>query len=288
MTNHFRSHDSCTRCVLCYKKLIGRRQSCKALVHSPSPSANRRVISLMSYMLRVTINERDPILLDMGQFWMPSLLSTIQAVKAAVKAGEALSNAQRSGLQRRTGASASVDNLKTEGGHGAVQMAAGPLSSHLCQKASSAVVASALGRGACCMTASDALYIHSIVAHPLHARSKLWRNDLNLKDNNQQIVKGYFAAPGKYLRRYCAGNPATGMLMSHDSNFIYASIKITVHHLLFSCGYDQCSICVGDLHVITTQCRISVVLCKHTRGEGQLKPETVELIHLHLMSVSQY
>lgn len=171
----------------------------------------------MSCALRVTINERDPICLDMGQFWTPSLLNTLQAVQAAVRAGEATTtiNRQRSTLaQRRNGASRSADNLVADVRQGSMQLAVGPVSSKQCQKACVAIVASALGRGAgaCCGTPADALYLFSIIAHPLHGRSKIWRNDLNLKEDTQQIMKGYFAAPGKHLPHSCCAQ-ATPCLM---------------------------------------------------------------------------
>lgn len=145
----------------------------------------------MSCALRVTIHERDPILLDMGQYWVPSLLSTVQAVAAALRAGN---SDQQPGVRRLTGTAVLVGSQRAHADQSSIQEASEQLSAGSHENACVMVAASALKD--CCDTAAESVSLHSIVAQPLHARSKIWRNDLNLKDDTQQLIKGYFAAPG--------------------------------------------------------------------------------------------
>lgn len=156
---------------------------------------HRWFLRLLGRCFNVTSEERDPVLLDLGQYWIPSLASTIQAVKAATAGSQATSSMQQlPGSRHQNDVIQAVNDRLQE----ALKYGMTGLLQQRNIKAFIAVAASALmsGQNVNGVTAADGINLYSIVAHPLQTRSQLWRNDLNLKEETQKLTRGYFDAPG--------------------------------------------------------------------------------------------
>lgn len=142
---------------------------------------------LLKSPLSFVSQDRDPVLLDLGQYWIPRLASCIEAV-TATKALDLTHKHTASPLAVELGRRSSVPFGL---GHKLLMQL---------HSSNAAVAAAALAmvRGSEAAGSSNpGLQLHSITARPLHARSKLWNGKLNLAASTQKITKGYFDAPGK-------------------------------------------------------------------------------------------
>lgn len=154
--------------------------------------------------MNIGTHDRDALLLDMGQFWVPSITSTLHAATAAAPSA---ADAKARGLHH------TVSVLRGHSGAGLQRASSGgnrgdaALKQFLHMHGSNAAVtasAAAVVDGAVAQQC-PVLHLHSILARLLHTRSKIWKGELNLSQGMQQIAKGYFEAPGRFdcLRFSC-------------------------------------------------------------------------------------
>lgn len=118
-------------------------------------------------------------MLDMGQYWLPDIMVSVQA------RGDNLETIDEGVLGAADGAGAnwifsSVDILPSDG------------------------ISAPLGRAAVAVVhctkrrpAYKSLFLYSVHAQPLCARAKAWTNKLNLPSAVQRVAKGYHEAPGE-------------------------------------------------------------------------------------------
>jgi len=131
-------------------------------------------------MFHVHTAKADPILLDMGEFHAPGMITTLQATALAAASANAACLSEAAQLPNSSSA------------------VLGPRQSLECQSAAiaAAAIATVQGKAGINQPALRTLHLYSIFARPLQARGKIWKGQLNLKDDVQPVAKGFFDAPG--------------------------------------------------------------------------------------------
>lgn len=147
----------------------------------------RLLSALFRSPLSIVSSERDPLMLDMGQLWVPSLVSCMEAV-TTTRTLDTTNKHNASPLATLLGRKSNLPFapgqkplLHLLGGNAAI---------------ASAAVAAVHGSEAA-SNSSLGLQLFCVVPRPLHARCKIWKGKLNLTSATQFIKKGYFDAPGK-------------------------------------------------------------------------------------------
>lgn len=162
------------------------------LMHLPSAvlaCTYRFLSSCLSSAMCIVSHDRDAILLNMGQYWISGLVSTIHAVTEQTGKHNTTHTVGLGVLRGRRSVDSSDTHQHTASTKPVLQL----------QGSGAAIAAaSAAAAGSSSAEASlESLQLYSILARPLHARCKVWRGKLLLPQGAQQIAKGYFAAPGE-------------------------------------------------------------------------------------------
>eukprot|EP00775_Hariotina_reticulata_P010840 gene10840-10996_t len=119
------------------------------------------------------------LLLDMGQYHAPNLLSALEAANNSAAVSQGQPSAGNQALLGGAQHNCSMDKT-----------------SHLraCNAAVLAVAAAMSPKGS--VISEPSLHLYSVLAQPLHARAKAWKGRLNFKTSAQTVAKGFFEAPG--------------------------------------------------------------------------------------------
>lgn len=124
----------------------------------------------LAQLLRMDVLDRDPLLLDMGQFWVPT-------------------------FGRQSAAGGSTAEPPSHGGqecpsHAAMAAAGANM------EVDAAPAATSQGCPLANHHMTGVLQLYTVVARPLCARVKAWPSTLNLKKGVQQLGRGFLEAPG--------------------------------------------------------------------------------------------
>lgn len=144
-----------------------------------------------TWLLHNHSTDAEPLLLDVGQFWVPGLCQALGSLLTASAAqGLVATRATRQSAEIRWSSSSSGSPAPA---HGA-SLQEVPNSANAAAVAAAVV---AIKRGGSPGATACHLQLYTLIPHRLRARCKLWEGKLNLKQGAQQISKGYFAAPGE-------------------------------------------------------------------------------------------
>eukprot|EP00878_Enallax_costatus_P019307 GHUV01020367.1.p1 GENE.GHUV01020367.1~~GHUV01020367.1.p1 ORF type:complete len:869 (+),score=259.19 GHUV01020367.1:252-2609(+) len=147
--------------------------------------------------------DTDALLLDMGEYFLPTLGPVIPAAAGgeAPSVGLDVSNP----LARGSGAPPLNKDISVESGQSLQPPAGLPVATatsaaaddvELLDAGVSVAAAAVLGSSAVPDLANQCLQLYGILPRTLHERAKLWLNSLTFREGTQQIVKSYFDAPG--------------------------------------------------------------------------------------------
>lgn len=155
--------------------------------------------------------DTDALLLDMGEYFLPTLGPVIPAAAGgeAPAVGVDVSNP----LARPSAVPSSAVSTLTRDPSADGSQTAQPTADLLVPPAAQAAEADAaisdagvsvaaaavLGSSAVPDLANQCLQLYSILPRTLHERAKLWLNNLTFREGTQQIVKSYFDAPGEWV-----------------------------------------------------------------------------------------
>eukprot|EP00878_Enallax_costatus_P033120 GHUV01036507.1.p1 GENE.GHUV01036507.1~~GHUV01036507.1.p1 ORF type:complete len:715 (+),score=212.45 GHUV01036507.1:3-2147(+) len=194
-----------------------RAVASKAVMRQQAPGFISFFLCRFGTNTRGGVHETDAIVLDMGEYVLPSLASVISAAAegclpafdmgspfstpkpepAAASKHPGLAGALRVMVAEAISAVTAMP-ASTAAPQAAPPEAAAPRGvGTLAVDASVSLAASAaLGRSAVTDLASQTLQLCCILPRSLRDRQKLWLANLNVKEGTQQTVKGYFDAPG--------------------------------------------------------------------------------------------
>lgn len=130
----------------------------------------------------------------MGQFWVPSLGSTLQTAAAAAGATKNAEDQTTGPVHRRLTAQRRGKSRST---NDALLLQRMQLQMHGSNAAVVAAATALVGAARDQTVGRIALQLYSVLARPLSARSKVWKSKLKVPPSAQQMAKGYFEAPGR-------------------------------------------------------------------------------------------
>lgn len=153
-----------------------------------------RIIGCLGCGAKGRQRDTEPLLLDMGQFWVPSISSMLGAL--AAKAATNRQESQQCDLSRVTTAAIAVIQDFQASPDSTVAQSVSVQPGGTRAATAAAAVAVLCGELEVDTLTRHSLRLHSITARVHYERSMAWTSQLNFPGDVQKMAKGYFEAPG--------------------------------------------------------------------------------------------
>lgn len=163
------------------------------------PLATRdRVVGCLGCGARARQKDTEPLLLSMGQFWVPSISSVAAAATTAVANGQ-----DHASMGRVTTAAISLLQDKHTSLDSTVAQSLSLQPADSKPATTAAAVAVYYGGQEVDALTRHSLQLHSITARVHYERLMAWTSQLSFPSDTQRMTKGYFEAPGGLQQGVC-------------------------------------------------------------------------------------